>query len=98
MAALKTSEADVAAGRAAVQTARINLGYTTVTAPVSGRIGRSAVTEGAYVQAAQATLLATVQQLDPVYVDLTQSSAEALRLRRDLAGGKLQKAREQHPI
>jgi len=59
---------------------------------VSGRIGRSAVTEGAYVQAAQATLLATVQQLDPVYVDLTQSSAEALRLRRDLAEGKLQSA------
>jgi membrane fusion protein, multidrug efflux system len=92
VAALKTSEADVAAGRAAVQTARINLGYTTVTSPVSGRIGRSAVTEGAYVQAAQATLLATVQQLDPVYVDLTQSSAEALRLRRDLAEGKLQRA------
>ena len=94
MAALKTSEADVAAGRAAVQTARINLGYTRVTSPVSGRIGRSAVTEGAYVQQAQATLLATVQQLDPVYVDLTQSSAEVLRLRRDLAEGKLQKAGE----
>jgi membrane fusion protein (multidrug efflux system) len=92
MAALKASEADVAAGKAAVQTARINLGYTTVTAPVSGRIGRSAVTEGAYVQAAQATLLATVQQLDPVYVDLTQSSTEVLRLRRDLAAGKLQSA------
>jgi membrane fusion protein (multidrug efflux system) len=92
VAALKASEADVAAGRAAVQTARINLGYTTVTAPVSGRIGRSAVTEGAYVQQAQATLLATVQQLDPVYVDLTQSSAEVLRLRRDLADGKLQRA------
>ncbi len=91
-AALKASEADVAAGRAAVQTARINLGYTTVTSPVSGRIGRSAVTEGAYVQQAQATLLATVQQLDPVYVDLTQSSAEALRLRRDLAQGKLRSA------
>jgi membrane fusion protein, multidrug efflux system len=92
MAALKGSEADVAAGRAAVQTARINLGYTTVTSPVSGRIGRSAVTEGAYVQQAQATLLATVQQLDPVYVDLTQSSAEALKLRRDLAEGRLQSA------
>ena len=92
MAALKASEADVAAGRAAVETARINLGYTTVTSPVSGRIGRSAVTEGAYVQQAQATLLATVQQLDPVYVDLTQSSVDALRLRRDLAEGKLQSA------
>jgi membrane fusion protein (multidrug efflux system) len=92
MAALKASEADVSAGRAAVETARINLGYTTVTAPVPGRIGRSAVTEGAYVQAAQATLLATVQQLDPVYVDLTQSSADAMKLRRDLAEGKLQRS------
>jgi membrane fusion protein (multidrug efflux system) len=92
LAALKTSEADVAAGRAAVEAARINVGYTTVNAPVSGRIGRSAVTEGAYVQAAQATLLATIQQLDPVYVDLTQSTAEVLRLRRDLESGKLQRA------
>lgn len=92
VATLKAAEADVAAGRAAVQTARINLGYTTVTSPLSGRIGRSAVTEGAYVQQGQATLLATVQQLDPVYVDLTQSSAEALRLRRDHAEGKLQRA------
>ena len=92
IAALKASNADVAAGRAAVQTARINLGYTTVTSPVRGRIGRSAVTEGAYVQQAQATLLATVQQLDPVYVDLTQSSVDALRLRRDLAEGKLESA------
>ena len=95
-ATLKTSEADVAAGRAAVDAARINLGYTTVTSPVSGRIGRSAVTEGAFVQQSQATLLATVQQLDPMYVDVTQSSADALRLRRDLAEGRLQSAgREQ---
>jgi membrane fusion protein (multidrug efflux system) len=92
MAALKAGEADVAAGRAAVEAARINLGYTTVTSPLSGRIGRSAVTEGAYVQQAAATLLATVQQLDPVYVDLTQSSADALKLRRDLAEGKLREA------
>jgi membrane fusion protein, multidrug efflux system len=92
MAALKASEADVSAGRAAVDTARINLGYTTVTSPVSGRIGRSAVTEGAYVQQSAATLLAVVQQLDPVYVDLTQSSAEALRMRHDLDVGKLQSA------
>jgi membrane fusion protein (multidrug efflux system) len=92
VAKAKVSEADVAAGRAAVQSAEINLGYTTVTAPVSGRIGRSAVTEGAYVQQGQATLLATVQQLDPVYVDLTQSSTEVLRLRRDLAAGKVQRA------
>jgi membrane fusion protein, multidrug efflux system len=92
MASLKTADADVAAARAAEQTARINLGYTTVTSPVSGRIGRSAVTEGAYVQAGQATLLATVQQLDPVYVDLTQSTSEVMKLRRDLESGKLQSA------
>ncbi len=92
LAALKAAEADVASGQAAVQMAGINVGYTVVTSPVSGRIGRSAVTEGAYVQAAQATLLATVQQLDPVYVDLTQSSAEALSLRRALESGSLQRA------
>ena len=92
MASLKASEADVEAGKAAVETAQINLGYTTVTSPVSGRIGRSAVTEGAYVQAGQATLLATVQQLDPVYVDVTQASADVLRLRRDLEEGKVQSA------
>jgi len=90
MAALKTAEADVAAARAAEQTARINFGFTTVTAPVSGRIGRSAVTEGAYAQASQATLLATIQQIDPIYVDLTQSADEVLKLRRNLESGKLQ--------
>jgi membrane fusion protein (multidrug efflux system) len=88
-AALKSGEADVAAARAAEQAARINLGYTTVTSPVSGRIGRAAVTEGAYVQAGQATLLATVQQLDPIYVDVTQSTSEVLKLRRDLEAGRL---------
>jgi membrane fusion protein (multidrug efflux system) len=91
-AALKTAEADLAAARAAEQTARINLGYTTVTSPVSGRIGRAVVTEGAYVQASQATLLATVQQIDPVYVDVTQSADEVLKLRRDLESGRLQGA------
>ncbi len=92
VAAEKTAEADVAAGRAAVETATINLGYTLVTSPISGRIGRSAVTEGAYVQAAQATLLATVQQIDPAYVDVTQTAVELLRLRRALEGGHLQRA------
>jgi membrane fusion protein (multidrug efflux system) len=92
MAALKASEADVAAGKAAVDAAQINLGYTTVTSPVSGRIGRSMVTEGAYVQASQATLLAVVQQLDPVYVDVTQASVDVLRLRRELEAGRLQSA------
>jgi membrane fusion protein, multidrug efflux system len=92
MAALKAQEADVAAAQAAEQQARINLGYTAVTSPVTGRIGRSAVTEGAYVQASQATLLATVQQLDPMYVDLSQSTADVLKLRRELESGKLQSA------
>ncbi len=82
-------EADVVSGKAAVQTARINLGYTKVTSPVSGRIGISQVTEGAYVQDSAATLLATVQQLDRIYVDVTQASSELLRLKRDLKDGKL---------
>jgi len=94
MAALKSGQADVAAAKAAEQQARINLGYTTVTSPVSGRIGRSMVTEGAYVQASQATLLATVQQLDPMYVDVSQSTSEVLRLRRDLESGRLRAAGE----
>ena len=93
-AALQAAEADVAAGRAAVTTAKINLDYTRVTAPVAGRIGRSAVTEGAYVQQSAATLMATIQQLDSVYVDVTQSTAELLRLRRELAADELQAAGE----
>ncbi len=84
--------ADVAAGKAAVQTAEINLGYTRVTSPITGRIGRAAVTEGAYVQQGAATLLATVQQLDPLYVDLSQSADEVLRLKDALASGRLQRA------
>jgi membrane fusion protein (multidrug efflux system) len=82
--------ADVAAGQAAVLTANINLGYTEVRAPVSGRIGAAQVTEGGYVQASSATLLATVQQLHPIYVDLNQTSVEGLRLRREVASGRLQ--------
>jgi membrane fusion protein, multidrug efflux system len=81
--------ADVDAGKAAVDTATINLGYTDVTAPVSGRIGLSQVTPGAYVQASQATLLATIQQLDPVYVDMAQSSVDGLKLRREVQEGRL---------
>jgi membrane fusion protein (multidrug efflux system) len=81
--------ADVASGKAAVDTAQINLGYTDVTSPITGRIGKSAVTPGAYVQASQATLLSTVQQLDPVYVDVTQSSLDGLRLRREIQEGRL---------
>jgi membrane fusion protein (multidrug efflux system) len=81
--------ADVATGQAAVDVARINLGYTSVVAPIAGRVGPSLVTQGAYVQASAATLLATIQQIDPIYVDLTQSSTAGLQLRRDVATGKL---------
>lgn len=89
LGSFRANEADVASGKAAVQTAKINLGYTRVVAPITGRIGVSQVTEGAYVQETAATLLATVQQLDRVYVDVTQASGELLRLRRDLASGRL---------
>jgi membrane fusion protein, multidrug efflux system len=88
-AALKQSEADVEAGKAAVELARINLAYTKVTAPISGRIGRSSVTNGALVTASQPAALATIQQLSPIYVDVTQSSAELLRLKQNLASGLL---------
>jgi membrane fusion protein (multidrug efflux system) len=91
-AALKLAEADVEASKAALETARINLAYTSVTAPISGRISRSSVTVGALVSASQGTALATIQQLDQVYVDVTQSSAEILRLKQALASGQLKKA------
>ena len=91
-AALKLAEADVESGKAALETARINLAYTSVTAPISGRISRSSVTVGALVSASQGTALATIQQLDQVYVDVTQSSSEMLRLKRALASGQLKKA------
>ena len=81
--------ADVATGKAAVAMAQINLGYTNVVSPITGRSGLSLVTEGAYVQVSAATLMTTVQQIDPVYVDLTQSSVEGLQLRRDIASGQL---------
>jgi membrane fusion protein, multidrug efflux system len=93
-AALKQADADIAAARAAVDKARIDVDYTRVSAPISGRIGRSAVTPGALVTANQATALATIQQLDPIYVDVTQSSADLLRLKRDLAAGNLQRSRD----
>lgn len=93
-AAAKAALAEVAAGQAAVRTAEINLGYTRVTSPIAGRIGRAEVTEGAYAQQAQATLLATVQQLDPIYVDLTQSTAELMELRRQLEEGALERSGE----
>jgi membrane fusion protein, multidrug efflux system len=88
-AAYRLAEAEVAAARAALKTTRIDLDYTTVKAPIAGRIGRSSVTTGALVTASQAMPLATIQQLDPVYVDVTQSSVELLRLKRKLASGSL---------
>lgn len=91
-AAQKTAEADVAAARAAVRTAQINLGYASVTAPISGRIGRALVTEGALVGAGEATQLALIQQIDPMFVNFTQSTGEVLRMRRALASGQLQRA------
>ncbi|HSK00053.1 MAG TPA: efflux RND transporter periplasmic adaptor subunit [Kofleriaceae bacterium] len=95
---LKIAQADLAGARAAVKTARINLDYTTVAAPIAGRIGRAEVTEGAYVQQAAATLMATVQQLDRVYVDVTVSSADHARMRRAVETGALQTAEGQAKV
>ncbi|HEU5295209.1 MAG TPA: efflux RND transporter periplasmic adaptor subunit [Burkholderiaceae bacterium] len=89
--ARQQAEADVAAGEAAVQTAKLNLAYAHVTAPIAGRIGRATVTEGALVSAAEATLLATIQQVGMVYVNFTQPNTEVLRLRRLMATNKLRK-------
>jgi membrane fusion protein, multidrug efflux system len=86
---LKQSEADVEATKAALDTARINLDYTRVISPISGRVGKSSVTTGALVTANQSAALCTVQQIDPIYVDVTQSSAELLRLRQNMARGHL---------
>ena len=90
-AALKQAEADLASAKAAVETARINLAYTRITAPISGRIGRSSVTEGALVTANQQAPLATIQQLDTMFVDVTQSNADLLKLKQNLASGLLKK-------
>ena len=89
VAAHKQAEADVAAATAALTTAQINLAYASVAAPISGRIGRSLVTEGALVGQGEATQLAVVQQIDPMYVNVTQSTTEVLRLRKALDSGKL---------
>ncbi|MBE0534955.1 MAG: efflux RND transporter periplasmic adaptor subunit [Phycisphaerae bacterium] len=88
-AAMKQAEAEIRFCKASVDMARINLGYTSVTAPVAGRIGRSSVTDGALVTAYQPVPLATIQQLDPIYVDVPQSTSELLRLQRRLADGRL---------
>ena len=89
VAAQGQAAADVATGKAAVALAQINVGYTNVVSPIVGRSGLSQVTQGAYVQASAATLMTTVQQIDPIYVDVTQSSVEGLQLRRDIASGQL---------
>jgi membrane fusion protein (multidrug efflux system) len=88
-ASVEQSRAEVEYWKAAVEAARINLGYTRVAAPISGRIGKSSVTDGALVTAYQPAPLAVIQQLDPIYVDVTQSSAELLRLRRSMESGSL---------
>lgn len=90
-ASSQTAVADVAANRAALQTARLNLGYATITAPITGYMGRPQVTEGDLVGQGEATLLAIVQQLDPIYLDLTQSSNEVLRIRHAMEAGKLKR-------
>jgi len=91
-ATLSQAQADVAAAQAAVQSNSVVLGYARITSPISGRIGKSSVTPGALVTANQATPLATVQQLDKVYVDVTQSSSELLQLRKEIAAGTLSKS------
>lgn len=90
VATLRQADATVVAAKASVETARINLAYTKVTSPITGRVGLSSVTEGALVNANQANAMTTVQQLDPIYVDVTQSSTDYLRLKQELASGKLQ--------
>jgi membrane fusion protein (multidrug efflux system) len=89
-AALAEAEADVGAARAALDAARVTLGYAHITAPISGRVGRSSVTQGALVTANQAEPLATLQQLDPMYIDVTQSSKELLELRQHISAGRVQ--------
>jgi membrane fusion protein, multidrug efflux system len=92
IAAVREDEADVIADRASVESARINLGYTRITAPIAGRIGASSVTEGALVTADQTTALSTIQAYDAMYLDVTRSSAEWLQLRKAFAAGRLQRA------
>ncbi len=92
VAAEKAAQAQVAAGQAAVRSASINRGYATVTAPLSGRIGRTLVTEGALVSAQEATQLTTIQQINPLYLNITQPAAQVLALREALQAGQLERA------
>jgi membrane fusion protein (multidrug efflux system) len=89
IAARDQAAADVQAGLASVRTATINLGYTDIVSPITGRIGPSLVTQGAFVQASAATPMATVQQIDPIYVDLNETSVEGLQLRQHVASGRI---------
>ena len=88
-AALQQARADIDANKAALETARINLAYSRVTAPITGRIGKSNVTVGALATASQGSPFATIQQLDPIYVDVTQSSTSLLQLKRNMAAGRI---------
>jgi membrane fusion protein (multidrug efflux system) len=89
VATLQQAEADVEVAKAALASSKVVLGYARITAPIAGRIGKSSVTQGALVTANQDTSLATVQQLDPIYVDLTQSASELLQLRKEIIAGTL---------
>ncbi|MFC4313446.1 efflux RND transporter periplasmic adaptor subunit [Steroidobacter flavus] len=89
MARLRTADADVEQTQAQLESAKLNLSYTTVSAPIAGRAGRAQVTEGALVSAASATLLTTIEQLEPIYVNFSQSSAYLLAIRREMAAGTL---------
>jgi len=97
LSALKTAQADRAAARADVQTAQLNLDYTQVTAPIDGRIGRSAVSEGSLIRDSDATALAQIQQLDPIYADFQQSATDLIRLRAAHASGALGRGAEGEP-
>ncbi len=90
--ALKQAKADLASAQAAVKTARLNVDYAAVLAPIAGRIGRSQVTEGALVGQGEATLLATIQQIHPLYVNIPQSASDILRLRRAIEAGKAKRS------
>ena len=94
IASEKAAQAQVAAGKAAVTNANVNLGYASVTAPISGRIGRALVTEGALVGQGDATQLATIQQVNPLYVNITQSASDIMRMREAVTSGKLAKVGE----
>jgi membrane fusion protein (multidrug efflux system) len=97
-ATLQQAEADLGVARAALDTARINLGFTRITAPIAGRIEASTVTPGALVTASQTTALTTVQQLDPIYIDVTQSTTDLLRLQRELASGALKSSADKASV